>query len=176
MLLSGFQLSRTLLLPVDLLAYHLNSPTPLHLPVPCMLIYRTSIVCYQQVLSCSRVGFSCLAWEDASSSIAASRTPPAPWYFAPEAHQADLDIFRKGWRLASVHNLSPGTFVAGSTPGIEFLITCDDEGTLRGFHNVCFAWGWEVLCMEKRCRYRSCQCVLIYSSTSKFSLVCRPFR
>jgi hypothetical protein len=90
----------------------------------------------QQTLSNCRSRFSCFAWEDSSLDIATARTPPAQWYFDPEVHEADFDILSKGWRLASIHHLAPGTFHAGSTLNIEYLITRDDEGILRGFHNV----------------------------------------
>src|SRR4051812_18140698 len=67
-------------------------------------------------------------------------TLPASWYGDAEVHERERrSIFGREWLFVSFDNRlrSPGDYVATDIAGWNVLVIVDDDGHLRGHHNVC---------------------------------------
>ena len=73
--------------------------------------------------------------------VDAARTLPAAWYADPEHHVTELDaVFRHDWVGVGVTDdvASPGSYLATTVGGsVPIVVTRDEAGALRAFHNVC---------------------------------------
>src|SRR5690349_13925304 len=74
------------------------------------------------------------------SDLACASTLPAFTYTHPEILSAEREkIFRRTWQpigcLEDVRD--PGSFLTGDIDGAPIVVTRDQTGTLRAFHNVC---------------------------------------
>jgi len=81
-----------------------------------------------------------LARFDAGLPIESARTPPASWYRDPAVYEREREtVFRHNWlavcRTGQV--AGPGTFASGVVAGEPWVVTRDEQGTLRAFANVC---------------------------------------
>ena len=86
-------------------------------------------------------------------------TLPAAWYRDPEIFERERRaIFARNWALvARVEQLAePGQFVAETVAGYPVLVLRDEEGGLRGFHNVCRHRASPILQGEGRCDVLRC--------------------
>ena len=69
-----------------------------------------------------------------------SETLPASWYVDPLIWKRERElIFGREWLMVSRAGLlsAPRSFVALDVCGWPLLLVVDDDGVLRGFHNVC---------------------------------------
>src|SRR3954453_17025580 len=67
-------------------------------------------------------------------------TLPATWYGDADVHARERrEIFGREWLFFSfAHHLqAPGEYVAADVAGWNLLVVVDDDGNLRGHHNVC---------------------------------------
>src|SRR3954453_17779238 len=67
-------------------------------------------------------------------------TLPATWYGDADVHARERrEIFGREWLFFSfAHHLqAPGEYVAADVAGWNLLVVVDDDGALRGHHNVC---------------------------------------
>jgi len=67
-------------------------------------------------------------------------TLPATWYGDADVHARERrEIFGREWLFFSfAHHLqAPGEYVAADVAGWNLLVIVDDDGALRGHHNVC---------------------------------------
>jgi choline monooxygenase len=66
--------------------------------------------------------------------------PPKSWYNAGRFHTLERDtVFKNNWLIAARGDqfVKAGDFVAGSIAGEPYVVTRDEDGTLRAFYNVC---------------------------------------
>lgn len=73
-------------------------------------------------------------------AIEDSPTPPASWYTSQELLELEKkSAFTEGWQvLGNLEQLKkPGDFIEGCFLSKPYLIYCDANHKLRGFHNVC---------------------------------------
>ncbi len=76
----------------------------------------------------------------ASSMPMRDRTLPASCYLDPLTFELERQVvFGEAWQLAafSTDVAAPGSYATGVLGDRSFLVTRDDAGTLRAFHNVC---------------------------------------
>jgi choline monooxygenase len=67
-------------------------------------------------------------------------TLPSAWYGDPEVHERERrSIFGRSWLFFAFESRlqSPGDYVAADIAGWNVLVVVDDDGSLRGHHNVC---------------------------------------
>jgi choline monooxygenase len=67
-------------------------------------------------------------------------TLPASWYRDPDRFRCERErIFAREWLLygRSAELDRPGAYLARTVAGYPLLVVRDEEGRLRGFHNVC---------------------------------------
>jgi len=67
-------------------------------------------------------------------------TLPSAWYGDPVVHDIERRrIFGRSWLFFTFESRlrSPGDFVAADVAGWNVLVVVDDDGELRGHHNVC---------------------------------------
>lgn len=97
-----------------------------------------------------------------SQPLARASALPAPFYVDPHAAvQETQRVFAPAWQLiTSAAQLGePGDHVVDEIAGVPVVLVCGDDGTLRGFHNVCrHRAGPLALCNGRgartlRCRY-----------------------
>lgn len=77
---------------------------------------------------------------DPQQEIEYSWTPPSSWYTDPEFHRAELErLFHRHWLyLGPAEELEgPGDYVTHELVGQPVVVTKDESGQLRAFHNVC---------------------------------------
>ena len=77
---------------------------------------------------------------DPDVPIESAWTVPSSWYTEPAFARLEQEaIFLRNWHfVAPAEQLAaPGSYVAGRDFGWPWVVLRDDEGTLRGFHNVC---------------------------------------
>lgn len=102
-------------------------------------VHRTSMVRKRRLATQAGSSWS---WGDSpASSISSASIPPSDWYFSESSHRLDAErVFGRGWQIADVHPLSPGTYRSGTlsngSGATEYLLVKAEDGTLRGFHNV----------------------------------------
>ena len=80
-------------------------------------------------------------------------TIPWSWYSDPAILARELErIFRRSWQYAGhLGELQgPGSYFASDTGPVPVVITCDRDGELRGFVNVCRHRGALVACGAQR--------------------------
>ena len=80
-------------------------------------------------------------------------TIPWSWYSDPAILARELErIFRRSWQYAGhLGELQgPGSYFASDTGPVPIVITCDRDGELRGFVNVCRHRGALVACGAQR--------------------------
>lgn len=89
-------------------------------------------------------------------------TLPASWYHDPEVFQRERQaIFAREWQVVarSAQVVEVGTYVAAELAGWPLVVVRGDDGTLRGFHNVCrhragpLVWDGDGRCTRFVCRY-----------------------
>ena len=91
----------------------------------------------------------------------ATRTLPADWYTTTESLERDrAAVLRLGWQYIgpATDVVEPGSFTTGQLGSLPIVITRSDDGTLRGFANVCRHRGALIAegCGKRRtlqCRY-----------------------
>ena len=72
--------------------------------------------------------------------MAAATTLPASWYGAADVYARErTEIFGREWLFFSFghHLQAPGEYVATDIAGWNLVVIVDDDGQLRGHHNVC---------------------------------------
>lgn len=78
---------------------------------------------------------------DAAERLAGGRTPPADWYASQELYELEREaIFGRVWQLVGTTSQipDPGDFLVTATDEIhEYVLLRDEDGTIRGFPNVC---------------------------------------
>ncbi len=73
-------------------------------------------------------------------NLATALTPPAGWYTDPLMLRLErVAVFRATWQYAASLDLLrlPGNFAAVDVVGVPVVLTRDQGGTIRAFHNVC---------------------------------------
>jgi len=92
------------------------------------------------------------------------QTIPQNWYNSPEIFELERDqIFRKHWWLVAQENqlAEPGDYLAITVFNLPLIVTRDQQGELRGFHNVCRHRAGPLVrdgsgnCREFTCRYHA---------------------
>jgi len=81
-----------------------------------------------------------LAAFDASLPLERAKTLPSSWYRSPELAELERRaVFGESWHLvARADQLAgSGSFVTATVAGEPILLVRDEQGTLRGFFNVC---------------------------------------
>lgn len=77
---------------------------------------------------------------DPEIPIGRARTPPASWYVDPAFDTLERTaVFRRTWQLAcrTEEVATPGSFVAGRSSGMSWVVVRGDDGVLRAFANSC---------------------------------------
>lgn len=74
-------------------------------------------------------------------TVEQARTLPASWYADPDHFRVEVDaVFHHEWVGVGVTDdvATPGSFLATTVGGtVPIVVTRDEVGTLRAFHNVC---------------------------------------
>jgi phenylpropionate dioxygenase-like ring-hydroxylating dioxygenase large terminal subunit len=74
------------------------------------------------------------------ATVAGDRTIPFDWYSDPSVLRLERDrIFRRTWQYAGRADqvAEPGAYFTCDLGGIPIVVVRGEDGTLRGFHNVC---------------------------------------
>ncbi len=77
---------------------------------------------------------------DPTRPLATARTIPNSWYTSPVVAQAErASVFGESWQMVgrAEQVAVPGSFLTANIAGEPVLIVRGDDGTLRGFFNVC---------------------------------------
>jgi choline monooxygenase len=77
---------------------------------------------------------------DAGLPVDRAWTPPSSWYVDPEIFALERRaVFGSSWLVVGRADevQAPGSYLAGWAGGEPFVITRDQQGTLRAFYNVC---------------------------------------
>jgi choline monooxygenase len=99
---------------------------------------------------------------DPSLPLERAHTLPASWYTDPAVHAAERTaVFGRSWQVVgrSEQVARPGQFLTTDVAGEPILVVRGDDGTLRGFFNVCRHRASPILSDESggvgklRCRY-----------------------
>lgn len=93
----------------------------------------------------------------AANAPSAQRDTLAPWtYLSSEYFDLELELFKQHWMLAGhVSSLqNAGDFITFDAAGERALVVVDEEGTLRGFHNVCRHRGARLVSGSGTCKHR----------------------
>ena len=87
----------------------------------------------------------------------ARRDTLAPWtYLSDEFHELERDLFKRNWMLAghvsALRNI--GDYITFDAVGERALVVVDEDGEIRGFHNVCRHRGAKLLDGSGQCKNR----------------------
>src|SRR5438270_1388409 len=77
---------------------------------------------------------------DDQAPLQKASTIPAPWYVDERVAELErLSVFSKTWQLVARTDQvkSPGEFVSTTVAGEPIIVVRGNDGTLRGFYNVC---------------------------------------
>lgn len=89
------------------------------------------------------------------------RALPADWYTSPVVYELERRaIFSRNWMLVT-HKLrfqENGTWVRFEEAGFQFILVQNNQGHIRGFHNICRHRAFPIVTKEKgQCHVLSCQ-------------------
>ncbi|KAK3691162.1 hypothetical protein LTR37_018816 [Vermiconidia calcicola] len=76
----------------------------------------------------------------ANGDKTALRALPSNWYTSPDMYELERRaIFSRKWQLIThkVRLSQPGDWLKYDIAGFQFVLCCDRDGKINGFHNVC---------------------------------------